>query len=321
MALITNTYETYTTIGIREDISDVVHNIDPIDTPFMSSVGRDSAIAVKHEWQTDNLDAVGYNAQPEGQIAAFPVITPTVRPNNYMQISEKTVAVTGTNEVVSKWGRSSEMGYQLARLSKSLKRDMEYTLTRNQVINAGASGTARKTASYEDWITGATASRGGAGPAGADPTISDGTPTTGPVDGGSTRPLLESYLKVVIQNVWNNGGEPTLIICGPFNKTVISSFSGNSTRFDQGEDKILTAAIDIYRSDFGDHRIVPNRFSRERSVLVISPSLVCVTYLRSFRSIPLAVTGDNTQRLLNVEYGLTMKQRAGCGVVADLNES
>ena len=320
MAQPVGAYETYDAAGIREDLSDVIYNIDPIECPVLSSAGRGSASQTQHEWQTDNLDTAGFNVQVEGNDSVFATPTPTVRPYNRTQISEKTIMVSGTLEAVDKAGRGSELSYQLARLSKSLKRDMEYTISRNQALNDGAGGppgTARALASYEDWITGNRASRGTGG---ADATFSAGTPTTAPGD-GTLRPLIESYLKAVIQNVWVAGGNPTLIVAGPFNKTIISTFSGNSTRFDRGEDKRLVSAIDIYVSDFGDHRIVPDRFSRDESVLVITPELVSVDYLRPFAQKPLAVTGDNMKRLLNVEFTLRMSNAAGCGIVADLTTS
>lgn len=315
MAITAGTFETYSAIGQREDLSDVIYNIDPVERPLMSSIGRGTATAVLHEWQTDALDTAGFNVVEESHETVSPAVTPTVRPSNFCQISEKSVVISGTMEAVDKAGRGSELSYQLARLSKSLTRDMEFTVTQNQELDNGGTTVARATASYECWISGTVASRGGG--AAADPTFTGGQPLLQPVD-GTQRALLESMLKTVIQNVWVNGGTGELIVAGPFNKTVISAFSGNSTRFDKGEDKRLTAAIDILTTDFGDHRIVADRFSRDRSVLVVTPSLWSVDYLRPFAQIPLATIGDAQRRLLNVEFCLRSSNRIGSGVVADL---
>ncbi len=324
MAVLTGAYETYDSAGLREDLMDVIYNIDPVETPMMSGIGRGSASAITHEWLTDILDTAAFNIQDEGNESVFSEPTAPVRPHNITQISEKTIAVSGTIEAVDKAGRGSELSYQLARLSKSLKRDMEFTITQNQQIQDGASGTPRSLASYECWIAGVSDGTASRGTNGLDPVITAGTPIEGatgdPFD-GTQRPLLETFLKSVIQNVWNNGGNPSLLITGPFNKTVVSTFSGNSTRFDKGEDKRLVSAIDIYVSDFGDHRIVPDRFSRDRSLLVITPELWSVDYLRPFAQKPLAVTGDSQKRLLNVEFTLRASSRIGSGVVADLTTS
>lgn len=322
----TNTYETYTVVGMREDLSPIVYNIDPMDAPFMSSVPRGTMGQVKHEWQTDNLDTAAFNAVPEAQLSTFPAITPTVRPNNYAQISQKTLSVSGTMEAVVLAGRTSELGYQLARLAKSLKRDVEFTVCQNQAVNAGASDTARQLASYECWITGANADRNlAADIPGADATFVAGSPTTAPTDSSTgsfpLRALQEYMVQGVIQACWNLGGDVTLIIAGGYNKRRISAFAGNSTRTDVGEDEKLTASISLYRSDFGLHKIVASRFCRVRTVLIMDPKYWSINYLRPFREKPLAVIGDSEQRLMNAEYSLCAYNAKSSGVVADLTST
>ena len=319
MAILGGSFETYEAIGLREDLSDVIYNIDPIETPFMSSVNRGTASATAHEWQTDVLETAAFNVVDEGNDAVFSEPTATVRPQNQCQISEKTVAISGTLEAVDKAGRKSEISYQLARLGKSLKRDCEFTVTQNQARVVGASGTPRALASFEVWIIGNLADRGATG---ADAAFTAGTPDAAaqPTD-GTQRALLETDMKSVISEIWDNGGDPSLIISGKFNKQVISSFSGNSTRFDKGEDKRLVTAITIYVSDFGDHRVVADRFSRDRTLLLITPSLWSIDYLRPFKQSPLAKTGDNEKRLINVEFTLRSSNNLGSGVVADLTTS
>ena len=328
MAIVADTFETYQTIGDREDLQDVIYTIDPMDTPCLSSFERVSATNVTHEWQTDDLDPAALNAVEESHETVFNPVSPTVRPHNQCQISEKNVVVSGTNEQVTKAGRGSEMAYQLARMSKSLKRDLEFTLTQDQMINlAPASEAARTLASIENWLGSLTRTPADATSVvtssrasdGADPTVpvATGTPTVAVTD-GTQRALLESYVKAVLQATWTNGGEASMLVAGPFNKRVISSFTGNSTRYDIGEDKRLVAAIDVYVSDYGSHRVVPNRFSRDRSLLCLDPSLWCVAYLRPFAQYPLAKTGDAEKRLLNVEWTLVAKNRGASGVVADL---
>lgn len=319
---ITNTFLTYDTIGIREDLADIIYNIDPLDTPFMSSIGRGGASAITHEWQTDALDPAGVNTTLEGDDTTFDAIDPTIRPNNILQISSKNVIISGTNEAVDSAGRQSEMAYQVAKKGKSLKRDLEFTITQNQMLLGGDLTTARALAGYENWVgpiySGSvgvvTSSRGTSG---VDPVITNGTPSTAVVD-GTQRPLLESFLKSVIQDCWTNGGEPSLLITGPFNKTTVSSFVGNSTRYSLSPTMELTTAIDIYVSDFGSHRIVADRFSRDRSLLVVDPTLWSVDYLRPFQQYELAKTGDAEKRLINTEFTLRSSNRTASGIVADL---
>lgn len=319
-----NTSETYTIEGIREDLSNVIENIDPTDTPFMSGIGRLTATQTKTEWQTDNLDTAAFNVVDESNVSAFVTIPKTKRPFNFLQISEKTLSLSGTADAVEMAGRQSELGYQLARLAKSLKRDCEFTMSQNQAGAAGAAaGTPRSLASYESWISteaSGHANRGGG--AGADATFDapTDTPTTAPTD-GDVRALQESMVQSVLQATWTAGGEVDLLLTGPFNKRVFSGFAGNSTRFDIGEDMRLTAAISVYISDYGHHRIIASRFSRDRSLLCIDSSKWAMSFLRPFREKPLAETGDSRQRLMNVEYTLVSHNRKASGIVADLTTS
>lgn len=308
-------YETYDVEGMREDLSNIIYNIDPTDTPFMNSIGRTTGKQITTEWQTDNLDTAAFNAVPEANPSTFPAITPTNRPQNVMQISEKTLSLSGTLQAVDLAGRSNELGYQLARLAKSIKRDCEFTMSQNQARAVGSVGVARQLASYESWIRLTRANRGATG---ADATYDSlGFPTTAPTD-GTQRALQENMVQDVIGQTWQVGGEVNLMLTGVFNKRIFSGFAGNSTRFDIGEDQRLTASISVYISDYGEHRIVASRFSRDRSLLCIDTSKWAMSFLRGFREKPLAVTGDSQQHLMNVEYSLVCFNDASSGIVADL---
>ena len=237
----------------------------------------------------------------------------TTRVGNYLQISDKTVTISGTEEVVNKAGRKSEIAYQIAKKGKELKRDMEAVLTTNQAQVAGNSTTARKLGSLGSWIaTNDVLGSGGASPTG------DGTDAR---TDGTQRAFTETLLKSVIQSCWTEGGDPTCVMTGPFNKTVVSSFTGNSTRFDKGEDKRLVAAIDVYESDFGALEIIPNRFSRDRDAWVLDKSMWEVKYLRPFQQWELSKTGDSEKRQMVAEFTLCSRQEKASGLIADLTTS
>src|ERR1700716_4150482 len=153
MALPTNTFTTYTAVGNREDLSDMIYRIDPTDTPFMTAIDKAKASAVNHEWQTQALAAANTaNAQLEGDDAAADATTPTVRLGNICQISRKVPQVSGTQQAVEHAGRDNEMAYQEMLKGLELKRDMEAILVgTNQAKNAGTSSVARVTASVLSW--------------------------------------------------------------------------------------------------------------------------------------------------------------------------
>ena len=314
MAQPTNTFDTYDSVGEREDLSDVIYSIAPTDTPFLSSAAKTKATAVLHEWQTDSLAAaVTNNAVIEGDEATLDASTATTRLSNSTQIMDKTVVITGTQESVDKAGRASELAYQIAKRAKELKRDMEATITGNIAEVGGNSSTARKMGTLGSWVTtnDDLASDGASGAGAGNAAHTDGT----------QRAFTESQLKSVIKSVWNAGGDPSMVMVGPFNKQKLSGFTGNSTRFDAGADATLYTSVDVYASDFGQLQVVPNRFSRDRDAYVLDMEYWGIAFLRDFSMHELAKTGDSEKRQLLVEATLESRNEAASGLVADLTTS
>ena len=314
MAQPTNTFDTYDSVGEREDLSDVIYSISPTDTPFLSSAAKTQATAVLHEWQTDSLAAaVTNNAVIEGDEATLDASTATTRLSNSTQIMDKTVVITGTQESVDKAGRASELAYQIAKRAKELKRDMEATITGNIAEVGGNSSTARKMGTLGSWVTtnDDLASDGASGAGAGNAAHTDGT----------QRAFTEAQLKSVIKSVWNAGGDPSMIMVGPFNKQKLSGFTGNSTRFDAGADATLYTSVDVYASDFGQLQVVPNRFSRDRDAYVLYMEYWGIAFLRDFSMHELAKTGDSEKRQLLVEATLESRNEAASGLVADLTTS
>ena len=314
MAQPTNTFDTYDSVGEREDLSDVIYSISPTDTPFLSSAAKTKATAVLHEWQTDALaSAVTTNAVIEGDEATLDASTATTRLSNSCQIMDKTVVITGTQESVDKAGRASELAYQIAKKAKELKRDMEANLTGSIAEVTGSATAARKMGTLGAWVIT------------NDDKASDGTTGAGIGNtkrtDGTARAFTEASLKTVIKSVWNAGGDPSMIMVGPFNKQKLSGFTGNSTRFDAGADATLYTSVDVYASDFGQLQVVPNRFSRDRDAYVLDMDYWGVAFLRDFSMHELAKTGDSEKRQLLVEATLESRNEGASGLVADLTTS
>lgn len=309
------TYTAYDSVGNREDLTDVIYNISPTETPFMSSIGKTKATAVYHEWQTDSLAAATTaNAAIEGADASSATLAPTTRLGNYTQIVQKTVQVSGTLDAVNKAGRKSEKAYQLAKASAELKRDLETILLSNQGKTAGDSGNARKMGAVLSWIkTNTDKGVGGADPA----TIGTSTRTD-----GTQRTFTETLLKNVVAKVFNSGGNPRILMVGATGKQKVSSFPGiavNRFQLNKVEQGAIIGAADIYQSDFGQISVVPNRFMRVRDALVIDPEYAALAYLRPFMTNDLAKTGDSEKTQILAEVTLEMKNEGAHGIVADLD--
>jgi hypothetical protein len=312
------TYQTYTAIGQREDLSDVIYNISPTDTPFMSSIGKTTASARLHEWQTDSLANVNVsNAAIEGAAASDATLSPTVRVGNRTQISTKTVKISGTLDSVNKAGRKSEKAYQLAKASSEIKRDMEAILLSNQIAADGnGSSTARVLGGLQSWLSsnkdlGATGTAGSLG-------------TTARVT-GTDRAFTATLLNNVIQSAYTNGGSPSILFVTPAQKVVASTFTGIATRYRDvpaGQQAQIVNAADVYVSDFGIIQIVPNRFipntDSDDVAFLVDTEMAAVAYLRPFSTVEIAKTGDADVTQLLVEYTLEVKNEAAHGIIADL---
>lgn len=311
-------YNRYDAVGAREDLSDVIYNISPTDTPIMSSIGKTKATGVYHEWQTDALAAsTTANALVEGADATSATLSPTTRIGNYTQIVGKTIQVSGTLEAVDKAGRKSEKAYQLAKASSEIKRDIETIITANQGQETGSSNsTARKMGSLLSYIKTNT-SKNGTSVTGVDPTTVGVSTRTD----GSTRTFTEAMLKDVVAQVFTSGGTPSTLFVSPALKQVVSGFSGLAAQRYQvptsGQATILAGA-DLYQSDFGVLQIVPNRFMRTRDALVLDPEYAALAYLRPFQTIELAKAGDSDKTQILAELTLEVKNEAAHGGIFDL---
>jgi hypothetical protein len=309
------TFTAHTAIGQREDLTDIIYDISPTETPFMSSIGKTKATAVYHEWQTDSLAAATTaNAAIEGADATSATLSPTVRLGNYTQIIQKTVQVSGTLDTVNKAGRKSEKAYQLAKASSELKRDLETILLANQGRSAGTSTIARNLGSILSWIkTNSDVGSGGSDPA----TIGVSTRTD-----GTQRTFTEALLRTVIAEVFVSGGNPKVLMVGAAGKQKVSTFAGIAAQRYMAPGNTPTTivgAADIYMGDFGQISIVPNRFMRVRDALIIDPEYAALAYLRPFQTNDLAKTGDSENTQLLAEVTLEVKNEAAHGIVADLN--
>ena len=311
MAKVTNAFDTYSATADREDLSNIIYNISPMQTPFMSSIGKRNINNVVFDWQTESLPTPSAAGQLEGFELSRSAATATTRVSNVAMISKRDATVTGSQDASDPAGKRSEMAHQLAIMSKALKRDMEEALCQKGAKTTGDATTARVTGGFESWIT-SNDSRGTSGAS----TGGGAAPTD-----GTQRALTETLLKDTLQLCFENGGEPSMAICGPHNKQVISGFTGRTQARQMIDANTVEASVSVYSSDFGELKIVPSNRSRERSLLLVDPEFAKVSYLRDFQTVDIATIGDAETKMIVVEYGLEVSNEAAHGVVADLSTS
>ena len=316
MAVVTNNMSTYDATSIREDLSDVISNLTPEERPFMESVGRRDVSNTTFEWQVEELPSVVTTAREEGAQAENDNATATTRVSNVTQILARNVTVSGTQLAVDNAGKSDEMSHQMALISRALARDVESVLLLNQAKASGSDGSpTRSTAGMGAWIR-TNVSK-----------ASDGTNPTDAVGGdarndGTPENFTETRLKDALKLAYENSADqPSIIMTGPYQKTVLSTFSGRAsstqvvalpTKADE-----VQATVSVYIGDFGTYKSVVNRFQRDRDVYIVNPDYAKVAYLRPFEQKELSVAGDAEKRMITVEFGLQVDNEKAHALVAD----
>lgn len=321
MAIVANTFTSFNANGIRESLADIIANISPEEVPLQSNIGSENVSNTYFEWQTDSLAATSTTAVIDGDdVASFDATSATTRVGNYTHILRRTTIVADNMSAQDLAGRNDELAYQLAKRGKELRRDIEAVLTDNNAQVAGNSSTARETGGLGAWIaTNDNFSTGGATD-GASPT-GDGTDAR---TDGTQRDLTEAMVKDAMQKAFTAGGQPSILMVGPHNKTVVSGFAGIAAqRYQAPSDGPTTiiGAADVYLSDFGTLSVTPNRFMRERDAFLLDPEYASVCYLRPIQQVELAKTGDAEKRMVIAEFGLKVSNEAAHAGVFDLNVS
>lgn len=308
----TNTYATNDMVGIREDLSDVIYDVSPVETPFLSMAAHTKATNTNHEWQVDSLaSASGSNFVVEGDEAATDASSASTRRGNYTSISDKVARVSRTAQRVNTAGRANEMDYQMLKRARELKRDMEKILLQNNAKVAGSDTIARELAGVPAWLITNVSKNGSTDPTG------DGTDAR---SGGTPRAFTEDQLKTVAGECYDEGGNPTILLVGRYNRQIASSF-GAGTKMQKVEDKTLHTSFDVYESDFSTLKIVPDRFTEAGMAFLLDMEYWKIPFIDNMLATPLAKTGDSDQKQILSEFTLEACNEKSSGIVADLTSS
>ena len=312
MAIVTNTYQSAQIKGIKEDLSDVIYNITPDDTPFYSACKKTKAKNTLVEWQTDTLRTSGVNAHVEGDETTFDAAVPTVRLNNRTQIFKDAVIIADTDEGLSKAGRAKEMAYQTLKIAREQKLDIEKALFANQAADAGNDTTnPRYLAGLGAWVK----SNTNKGTNGVDNAV--GAARTD----GDDRDFSQTLFDDVMQQVWTAGGNPDRVYLSPTNMNVALGFTGggNSRRNIDAAKETVYNSVDVYVTPWGTVEFTPSRECRGDDVYILQSDMWEVAVLRGTKNTELAKTGDATKRQVVTELTLCAKNEASSGLVADTN--
>ena len=315
MAQPSNTFDSYDAVGIREDLSDIIYNISPEETIFLSKCGKTTARNTLTEWQTDSLRASAANAHIEGDATTAEARTATTRLGNYTQIFKNAVVVPDTDEGLNKAGRSKEIAYQTLKIAKEQKLDIEKALFDNNAKVAGSATAARELAGAPVWLTSNVVK--GSGGANA-----NGTGSNARTDGTKSA-LTQAKFDSVMQSIWVAGGKPDTVYLSAFQMNIALGFTGNNNQrsaVQAGDEKVIKS-LAVYVTPWGSVEFLPSRENRSRDVFIMQDDMWEVATLRGTKNVALAKTGDNTTRQVVTELTLCAKNEAANGMIADNTDS
>lgn len=274
-------YTTYSQVGKAEDVSNILSDITPTDTPMLTMTKTEKVSARTFSFLEDSLRAAASNAKVEGADAADITLIDIVERTNNTQILEETFRISGSADAVKTYGRAKETALQLGKTLKSIKRDLEFSLVGvDQAAVAGSSSTARKMASMINQIS--TGIDAGAGAADA---------------------LTEAKLLEAGQTAFNNGSDPSVFMIKPADAQIVAGFSASAGRNREvAQGKTLVNVIDLYVSPYGEYKVVLNRHLETSHALLIDPSMFKTCVLRPFTRTLLAKQGDSDRHMVVGEY-------------------
>lgn len=274
---------TYEAVGNKLDISEIITNIAPDDTPLFSRISRTKATATTHEWLEDTLGEPRVNKQPEGYTYTTEAVTPRTRLYNYTQIMHRGIHVTQTQEVVLKYGLRSETAYQMQKTLKELAFDCENALITQDTKKYGTMDDARQFGGLPYWIV----------------------TNSFEASGGK---LTFDEINNALEQTWNVGGKPSILLVSPRSKRIISTFTAGNIKYMEGnETRKLTQMIAVLETDFGTLQCLTDRFMTNDTIYGLSPEYMKKAFLRPFKQGDMPEISDMYRKYVKGEWTLEMR--------------
>ena len=268
---------TYDDNANREDLLDLITNLDFKETQLFSGLGMSTASAIQHEWLKDTLKTPAANAAVEGADATSKTITNPTRLRNYAQIIENTYQISETERAVNTAGFADRKAYETTKAMKEWKQDTEFALMRGTLV-CGNNTTARSMLGVKGWLSNVTSQSGTS--------------------------LTESMLNDYLQLVWDDGTEVNAIYAPMYMKRKISAFTAGTTKNLDAVDRRLVNAVDVYQADAAQnvklfaHRYVTVSGDTNYDLVGINEDMFKIAWLRKPVDTVLAKTGDSCKSQL-----------------------
>jgi len=317
---------------IREDVMEKIWDISKIPLPFTDMIGTGSHGNEHKEWTQDALQAVSTtNKTVDGADIDQDDTNTGLRVGNHSQTSVKEVKVSTRAVESNVIGRANELSYQVMMRQQELKRDMEAQMLTNLVSIPGTDSVAGQSAGLNAWI--ATNAIGGLGFAAGG--FNTGTGIVDAATLGTAEALTEEKVRDVAQSVYQEGGDPTIMMCVPKVARGFSSYLFDETarvatltaETNQKGPAKAVGSVSTFIGDFGlVLEITPNRLQQDVAADTSTAFLLDTSHLeQSFLHAPrvesLAKTGLSDKRLMSVDYTLCVGNEKGLGAINDIDNN
>lgn len=289
----------------REDLDKMMTMITPTDTPFISMIGTEDVDSRAPEWAQETIRASdATNAAIEGDDVSNDVQAEPTVVKNHCQTFDETIGVTDISQMLKTIDGRKDLARKLVNAGKAIKMDQEKRACGNYAsVAVVGTTTAGLFGGAQAWIT--TNADRGAGATGGG--YNSGTGLIAAHAGGTDRANSVTIFKNAIQLGWVNGrGTLDDVLVGATLKTQISGYAGVVQATNEVSKSTVTilGAVDVYKSDFGFHRIHPSREMEAKTALLLTTRTWKKGVLDSYNVVDLAKTGHSTRKLLRTTITL-----------------
>lgn len=323
MAIVTNTFQSTSAVGNREELSDIVSRITPEDTPIYSSISKGKCKSTSPEWEKDSLAAPAANIQLEGDEYTFDAATVPDRMKNHTQIMRKSWIFSNTQEAIDNAGEVEKIAEKKLKAGIEIRKDVELAIVTD---NASVGGATREFGGLPTWIEtnvnrGATGANGG---------YNSGTGLTVASTTGTQRAFTKTIMDDVMKQAYESGANVNKVVVSPYVKSVFVTFMSDSnvaafrsSADGKGKNTIVGTA-DIYEGPYGKVMLEPNRVMATsaavaRNAYFLDTDMLEFKWLRKIQEDKgVAKTGDAKKGVLIGEGTLCVKNEEGIGVAADI---
>ena len=319
---------------INEDVMQQIIDISDIPLPFTGSISSDSVSNSFTEWPKHKLsDPDLTNASVDGEDASTYDNAGGTRVGNHTQISKKVIAVTTRARQSGTIGYSDEYAQQVMWRTNELRRDVEAIALSNQGSQTDNGDAVPGLAGgFNAWLVTNT----DRGATGADGGFGSGQVAAATL--GTVRALSETSIRDVSQSIYEQGGDPSILMCRPTVKRLISEYMFTDaariglqqTETGKSGQSTAVGAVQIFISDFDELMLTPNRLmpamdepttDLNDSVYIYDPQYWRLGYLANYRTEPLGKLGLSDRAQISVDWTLKCLAEESAGVVADVDDS